>query len=95
MCNTVPLMFVEHGTVPPPLPDLPRMYQSVQRCESSLDLALTDRDNLTIGYECLKITWEGPLETNKGLEGGLRLSARGPDTGCPLRASTRGPWSGA
>jgi hypothetical protein len=71
------------------------MYQSVQRGESSLDLALADRKHLTRGDECLQLTWEGPFEWRKGWEGGIRLSARGPNTGCPLKASTWGPWSGA
>ncbi len=41
-------MFVEHGTVSPPLPELPRMYKGMKRGESSLDFTLAYRELLTI-----------------------------------------------
>jgi hypothetical protein len=41
------------------------MYQSMQRGESSLDLALADREHLTIGDYFLQLTWRSPFEWRK------------------------------
>ena len=71
------------------------MYQCVQGGESSLDLGVTNLELLTIGYQCLNITWVGVLEGRGGLGGGLLLSAKRPHTGLPQRVSTQDPSSGA